>query len=106
MFVRRGATLELVDRADSLVQVDVRGEPRIFVGWFAGRFRMTITGQFCWILARRGIALEFVYRAISSCSMMYGANVWDVWVVSGIDCDGQFSDSVSGHGTAFEFIYS
>ena len=28
------------------------------------------------------------------------------WAVSGIDCDGQFPDSVSGHGTALECIYN
>ena len=106
MFGRRGATLDLVDRGDSLVQVDVRGEPRRLVGWLAGRFRMASPGQFCWILVRRSIAFEFAYRGIFFCSMVCGANVGDVWVVSGIDCDGQFPDSVSGHGTALEFIYS
>ena len=106
MFVRRGATLDLVDRGDSLVQVDVRGEPRRFAGWFEGRFRMTISGQFCLILVRRSIAFEFAYRGIFLCSMVCGANVGDVWVVSWIDCDGHFPDSVSGHGTALEFVYS
>ena len=34
------------------------------------------------------------------------ANVGDVWVVCWIDCDGHFPGSVSGHGTALEFMYS